>query len=210
MSMIPAACRHYSFVPVPAVTCRQFSPRASTRRQRGRTQSNSVNPNIPQLFPPDNPPVTPPTSSPRFPPTKKAPRKHTHEQINSTQKGNRRGASRGPATNNFNIDRCDRALYRWSAAVGESSGRLTDECGDPRPTRPSARQRPKRARASAVYANKVYGPRATRIFNLATSRAESAESTRQARNSQCKRARCLTRRPSPPIRRITRHIPMSI
>jgi len=32
MSMIPAACRHYSFVPVPAVTCRRFSPRASPRR----------------------------------------------------------------------------------------------------------------------------------------------------------------------------------
>ena len=34
-------------------------------------------------------------------------------------------------------------------------------------------------RASAVYANKVSGPRASQIFNLATSRAESAESTRQ-------------------------------
>src|SRR5207249_5346318 len=30
-------------------------------------------------------------------------------------------------------------------------------------------------RASAVFANKVYGPRATEVFNLATSRAESAQ-----------------------------------
>src|SRR4029077_11914837 len=36
MSMIPAASRHYSFVPVSAVTYRQFSPRASTRRPRER------------------------------------------------------------------------------------------------------------------------------------------------------------------------------
>jgi len=35
-------------------------------------------------------------------------------------------------------------------------------------------------RASAVRATKLYEPRASQVFNLATSRAESAESTRQA------------------------------
>src|SRR5262249_60511427 len=35
-------------------------------------------------------------------------------------------------------------------------------------------------RASAVYANKVDGPRATEVFNLAASRAASAESTLQS------------------------------
>jgi MBG domain (YGX type) len=40
-------------------------------------------------------------------------------------------------------------------------------------------------RASAVYANKVYGPRASQIFDLATSRAESAQrSTQQAQQAQ--------------------------
>src|SRR5207248_7769477 len=34
-------------------------------------------------------------------------------------------------------------------------------------------------RASAVYANKVYGARATQIFNLATSRAQSARQSAQ-------------------------------
>ena len=74
----------------------------------------------------------------------------------------------------------------WTAAVGQRSGRLTDERG---PTQTQTAQAPTATdrsalRASAVYANKVYGPRATQVFNLATSRAESAESARQQQRQQ--------------------------
>ena len=65
-------------------------------------------------------------------------------------------------------------------------------------------------RASAVRATKLYEPRASQIFNLATSRAESAESSRQAAQHRCKRAKRLTRRLSLLIARITHHIPTSI
>src|SRR5438874_686130 len=39
-------------------------------------------------------------------------------------------------------------------------------------------------RASAVFANKVYGPRASQVFNLAASRAAAAQNTQNTQNAQ--------------------------
>ena len=64
-------------------------------------------------------------------------------------------------------------------------------------------------RASAVYANKVYGPRASQVFNLAASRAAAAQNVQHTQNTQGPESP-NDERPSPAIRRITRHIPMSI
>ena len=92
-----------------------------------------------------------------------------------------------------NIDRLD-LPFRWAAAVGESSGRLTNERGAPGRTKPKPPPVTDRSalRASAVYANKVYGPRARRYLIWPLAALSQRSQPDRQRNSQCKRATYLT------------------